>query len=138
MASSDFIDLQKLVVKDKTTNSSSSYFDNHSFQRIISMVLNEEISQTKYTFLNYLNQILEQEKEYQPNPSIRFFKKDVEFISEECWDYFSLQSIISSNDVVVKLKVPTLMSRQLIKINEKIISQIRSVKLIVRLGLITI
>ncbi len=124
MASSDFIDLQKLVVKDKTTNSSSSYFDNHSFQRIISMVLNEEISQTKYTFLNYLNQILEQEKEYQPNPSIRFFKKDVEFISEECWDYFSLQSIISSNDVVVKLKSPnTYVSRQLIKINEKILSQ---------------
>ena len=65
MASSDFIDLQKLVVKDKTTSLSSSYFDNHSFQRIISMVLNEEISQTKYTFLNYLNQILEQEKEHQ-------------------------------------------------------------------------
>ena len=89
------------------------------------MVLNEEISQTKYTFLNYLNQILEQEKEYQLTLQLGFSRK-IKFISEECWDYFSLQSIISSNDVVVKLKSPnTYVSRQLIKINEKIISQNR-------------
>ena len=106
MASKEFLDFQIVLGSQKEDLFPSYSTNNHYFHRVLFILCNNLLSEFKYTFLNFISHILEQEMKFQTNPKIRFFYKDVSIITREDWQEFNLTILQSEEFVLVEIQKP--------------------------------